>query len=295
MYLRSPWHRARLDHGPDGPGHPAVAWIRARKPGHGARPDSLSPTARTVVWLLRSRRLFARGDRAGLRPHVSFSKSQVARAHMRLRAWFDVNRKNVMHPRSSRDPPPSSRAPAASCRGADAAHDWEEFQHRLRHGEHPVDMRAPRSVALAPPWRPASPADRWPCHLEPVGHPIDRPLERFEHAGRAAHARHAGHTVSRAGRASERWLARLPVEPAVMRVGTRIGGRRSRRPHRLDGRRAERRASRMPSTRRTSSRSSTSARGWSIRSRRCAMRKRWSRPRSNGSRGISMKNATDST
>jgi RNA polymerase sigma factor (sigma-70 family) len=107
MYLRSPWHRARL------------ALDRADDQDYGDRvicgeslardellriaiPDSwsdqmdleralatLSPTARAVVWLYDvegySHEEIARQfDRT-----VSFSKSQLARAHARLREWYE--------------------------------------------------------------------------------------------------------------------------------------------------------------------------------------------------------------
>jgi RNA polymerase sigma-70 factor (ECF subfamily) len=96
MFLRSPWHRARLSFG----SHADVEAFLA--PGSLAQPApdaaafdmeralaSLTPTARAVVWLYEvegwSHEEIARSfDRT-----VSFSKSQLARAHLRLRTWFE--------------------------------------------------------------------------------------------------------------------------------------------------------------------------------------------------------------
>jgi RNA polymerase sigma factor (sigma-70 family) len=96
MHLRSPWHRARLqlersasqgvgtavaDHAHAAPIPECVDVERALA--------SLTPTARAVVWLFEVEgyshdeigRAFGRSP--------SFSKSQLARAHRRLRAWFE--------------------------------------------------------------------------------------------------------------------------------------------------------------------------------------------------------------
>jgi RNA polymerase sigma factor (sigma-70 family) len=104
MYLRSPWHRARLalernddepwsgDH--RSPGREEVLRI--------AVPDTwsdqmdleralatLSPTARAVVWLYDVEG-YSHEEIARQFGHtVSFSKSQLARAHARLREWYE--------------------------------------------------------------------------------------------------------------------------------------------------------------------------------------------------------------
>lgn len=107
MYLRSPWHRARLalDRGEDREGSPEP-WDRSGSSREDALrlalPESwsdqmdleralasLSPTARAIVWLYdvegyshdEIARQFGRT--------VSFSKSQLARAHARLRDWYE--------------------------------------------------------------------------------------------------------------------------------------------------------------------------------------------------------------
>jgi len=90
MYLRSPWHRARLELG---------AWLEDGAAGTGAFAAaspadaidleralaSLSPTARAVVWLYEVEGYSHEeiGRAFGRTP--SFSKSQLARAHRRLR------------------------------------------------------------------------------------------------------------------------------------------------------------------------------------------------------------------
>jgi RNA polymerase sigma-70 factor (ECF subfamily) len=96
MFLRSPWHRARLHLDSDNEGeiHPARGALVTPAPNveciDVARAlASLSPTARAVVWLHEVEgysheeiaRLFGRT--------ISFSKSQLTRAHSRLREWFE--------------------------------------------------------------------------------------------------------------------------------------------------------------------------------------------------------------
>ena len=104
MYLRSPWHRARLalernddepwsgDH--RGPARDEVLRITV--------PDSwsdqmdleralatLSPTARAVVWLYDVEGYSHEEIARQFGRTVSFSKSQLARAHARLREWYE--------------------------------------------------------------------------------------------------------------------------------------------------------------------------------------------------------------
>jgi RNA polymerase sigma factor (sigma-70 family) len=97
MYLRSPWHRARLqldtgwqeDASRAESNLPSQSALSAESLDVQRALESLSPTARAVVWLFEVEgyshdeigRAFGRS--------ASFSKSQVARAHQRLRAWFE--------------------------------------------------------------------------------------------------------------------------------------------------------------------------------------------------------------
>jgi RNA polymerase sigma factor (sigma-70 family) len=96
MFLRSPWHRARLHLENDGETGIALSSLATPAPGAESLDvekalASLSPTARAVVWLYEVEgysheeigRYFGRS--------VSFSKSQLSRAHMRLREWFEPN------------------------------------------------------------------------------------------------------------------------------------------------------------------------------------------------------------
>jgi RNA polymerase sigma-70 factor (ECF subfamily) len=104
MYLRSPWHRARLVLDRDDEEilsreellKLVVRDSRAEELDVERALSELSPTARAVVWLYdvegyshdEIAQVFGRS--------VSFSKSQVARAHARLREWFE--------PQSDRQP-----------------------------------------------------------------------------------------------------------------------------------------------------------------------------------------------
>jgi len=95
MYLRSPWKRARLSLTPE-EGMPPGAAVELVTPGFRSESidveralATLPPTARAVVWMYEvegySHQEIAREfDRS-----VSFSKSQLARAHARLRAWLE--------------------------------------------------------------------------------------------------------------------------------------------------------------------------------------------------------------
>lgn len=95
MYLRSPWHRARLDLGvrldeelmklPDSGAlsSDAVDMERALA--------SLSATARAVVWLFEVEGYSHQEIARAFGRTTSFSKSQLARAHRRLREWFEPN------------------------------------------------------------------------------------------------------------------------------------------------------------------------------------------------------------
>jgi RNA polymerase sigma factor (sigma-70 family) len=96
MFLRSPWHRARLHLENDGEGETARSLSALVTPAPALECldvekalACLSSTARAVVWLYEVEgysheeiaRYFGRS--------VSFSKSQLARAHVRLRQWFE--------------------------------------------------------------------------------------------------------------------------------------------------------------------------------------------------------------
>jgi len=95
MYLRSPWRRARLclEH----------ADLRAQSADsslvtYGYRGEwldveralaTLAPTARAVVWMYEVEGYSHQEIAREFGRSVSFSKSQLARAHARLRAWFE--------------------------------------------------------------------------------------------------------------------------------------------------------------------------------------------------------------
>jgi RNA polymerase sigma factor (sigma-70 family) len=97
MYLRSPWHRARLhlssDADSDG------GWVESLLPATpGPRAESvdleralatLAPTARAVVWLFEVEGYSHEEIARSFGRSVSFSKSQLARAHVKLRQWFE--------------------------------------------------------------------------------------------------------------------------------------------------------------------------------------------------------------
>jgi RNA polymerase sigma-70 factor (ECF subfamily) len=95
MYLRSPWHRARLKLTYDGDGD----WVESLLPATpGPRAEvvdleralaSLAPTARAVVWLFEVEGYSHEEIARSFGRSVSFSKSQLARAHAKLRQWFE--------------------------------------------------------------------------------------------------------------------------------------------------------------------------------------------------------------
>jgi RNA polymerase sigma factor (sigma-70 family) len=99
MFLRSPWQRARLhlESGDEAEGTYGLSALITPAPGAECFDvekalASLPPTPRAVVWLYEVEgythqeiaELFGRS--------ISFSKSQLARAHMRLREWFEPGR-----------------------------------------------------------------------------------------------------------------------------------------------------------------------------------------------------------
>jgi RNA polymerase sigma factor (sigma-70 family) len=95
MHLRSPWQRARLCLEPVDFG--VAAEVAALiTPGYaGELIDleralaSLAPTARAVVWMYEVEGYSHEEIAREFHRSLSFSKSQLARAHRRLRAWFE--------------------------------------------------------------------------------------------------------------------------------------------------------------------------------------------------------------
>ncbi|MGQ0836667.1 MAG: RNA polymerase sigma factor [Gammaproteobacteria bacterium] len=92
MHLRSPWHRARLALEQVG----GLDGMRLTLPPAPESLDveralaSLSPTARAVVWLYEVEGYSHEEIARTFGRSTSFSKSQLARAHRRLREWFDL-------------------------------------------------------------------------------------------------------------------------------------------------------------------------------------------------------------
>jgi len=97
MYLRSPWHRARVQldtSAEEGTGNTEFFHLSQAAPvaecldvEHALA--SLSPTARAVVWLFEVEGYSHDEIGRAFGRTASFSKSQLARAHHRLRAWFE--------------------------------------------------------------------------------------------------------------------------------------------------------------------------------------------------------------
>ncbi len=97
MYLRSPWHRTRLAvDRTDEEGLGREVFLRLVVPdGRAEWLDveralaTLSPTARAVVWLYDVEGYSHEEIAQSFGRSISFSKSQLARAHARLREWFE--------------------------------------------------------------------------------------------------------------------------------------------------------------------------------------------------------------
>lgn len=97
MYLRSPWHRARLtlvahdDADFSGRTQPQFATPapRAETLDVERALASLTPTARAVVWLFEVEGYSHEEIARSFGRSTSFSKSQLARAHSKLRQWFE--------------------------------------------------------------------------------------------------------------------------------------------------------------------------------------------------------------
>jgi RNA polymerase sigma factor (sigma-70 family) len=95
MYLRSPWQRARLCLEPVDFGIAAEVTALVTPGYRGELIDleralaSLAPTARAVVWMYEVEGYSHQEIAREFGRSVSFSKSQLARAHARLREWFE--------------------------------------------------------------------------------------------------------------------------------------------------------------------------------------------------------------
>ena len=100
MYLRSPWHRARLRLSGDtdsdsgvGSGVEAFLPVTPGPLAEGVDVEralaSLGPTPRAVVWLFEVEGYSHEEIARSFGRSISFSKSQLARAHMKLREWFE--------------------------------------------------------------------------------------------------------------------------------------------------------------------------------------------------------------
>jgi RNA polymerase sigma factor (sigma-70 family) len=94
MYLRSPWLRMQLcfdpaQEPPTGADHLVTAGFRCESIDAERALASLAPTARAVVWMYEVEGYSHQEIARAFGRSVSFSKSQLARAHARLRAWFE--------------------------------------------------------------------------------------------------------------------------------------------------------------------------------------------------------------
>jgi RNA polymerase sigma factor (sigma-70 family) len=113
MYLRSPWHRARIEiagrgerlglgeehggeHEPAELGAPVAPAPAAECLDVERALASLSSTARAVVWLYEVEGYSHQEIAESFGRTASFSKSQLSRAHRRLREWFEP--KDVRQP-----------------------------------------------------------------------------------------------------------------------------------------------------------------------------------------------------
>jgi len=95
MYLRSPWRRARMRLEASelatgcAPNMLAVPGYRGDSIDLERALAALAPTARAVVWMFEVEGYSHEEIARAFGRSVSFSKSQLARAHVRLRAWFE--------------------------------------------------------------------------------------------------------------------------------------------------------------------------------------------------------------
>jgi DNA-directed RNA polymerase specialized sigma24 family protein len=95
MHLRSPWQRVRmcLEGAGEGGLPPSPALVTAAPPVETLDVEralaSLGPTARAVVWMYEVEGYSHAEIAREFGRSISFSKSQLARAHLKLRAWFE--------------------------------------------------------------------------------------------------------------------------------------------------------------------------------------------------------------
>ena len=95
MHLRSPWRRARLYIEGSGALEATGEAQSATRPLPPETIDveralaTLAPTARAVVWMYEVEGYSHAEIAHAFGRSVSFSKSQLARAHLKLRAWFE--------------------------------------------------------------------------------------------------------------------------------------------------------------------------------------------------------------
>jgi len=94
MFLRSPWHRTRLHLDSESEAGSALSALITPAPGPESFDveralTSLTPTARAVVWLYEVEGYSHEEIARHFGRSISFSKSQLARAHVRLREWFE--------------------------------------------------------------------------------------------------------------------------------------------------------------------------------------------------------------
>jgi RNA polymerase sigma factor (sigma-70 family) len=95
MHLRSPWQRARLCLEPVDAGVDAEVQALVT-PGYSPEQldleralARLAPTARAIIWMYEVEGYSHQEIAQAFGRSVSFSKSQLARAHARLRAWLE--------------------------------------------------------------------------------------------------------------------------------------------------------------------------------------------------------------
>ena len=93
MHLRSPWRRVLLclESGADVPAlaPPCTAALPPEAIDIERALATLAPTARAVIWMYEVEGYSHAEIAASFGRSVSFSKSQLARAHVKLRAWFE--------------------------------------------------------------------------------------------------------------------------------------------------------------------------------------------------------------
>ena len=95
MHLRSPWRRARMliegssEADAPRPTLPVTAALPPETIDVERALATLAPTARAVVWMYEVEGYSHAEIARAFGRSVSFSKSQLARAHLKLRAWFE--------------------------------------------------------------------------------------------------------------------------------------------------------------------------------------------------------------